>query len=191
MSEIASAKINSFAPIAEQTDFPVSPSEEAVFILNSGQLSALITQAVQKALQPLQDRVSTLEDKTVSLEEENAVLRLKLTTLETQQEEDITRLCVDICQDRRRLATLEQRPSTTLAPSAPPRGEKTIARIAKIDEVLKARGPTTLKEMERILKISPKEMNRLLAKLDMRRYELHVRPGDAREKVLRLKVQIR
>jgi hypothetical protein len=48
-----------------------------------------------------------------------------------------------------------------------------------------------LKQLERILQICPKEMNRLLAKLDMRRYELHSRPGDAREKVLRLKVQIR
>jgi hypothetical protein len=35
-----------------------------------------------------------------------------------------------------------------------------------------------------------KKMNRLLAKLDMRRYDLHARPGDAQEKVLRLKPQI-
>jgi hypothetical protein len=30
-----------------------------------------------------------------------------------------------------------------------------------------------------------KKMNRLLAKLDMRRYDLHARPGDAQEKVLK------
>lgn len=190
MSEIASAKINSFAPIAAQTDYPVSPSEEAVFILASSQLQDLIAAAVEKAIQPLQDRVSALESKSVSLEEENTALRLKLTALETIQEEDTTRLCVDICQDRRRISALEQRPTTAPTPSVPSRGEKTIARIAKIGEVLKSRGPTTLKEMERILMISPKEMNRLLAKLDMRRYELHTRPGDAREKVVRLKVQI-
>jgi hypothetical protein len=34
-----------------------------------------------------------------------------------------------------------------------------------------------------------KKMNRLLAKLDMRRHDLHARPGDAREKELRLKAQ--
>jgi hypothetical protein len=34
-------------------------------------------------------------------------------------------------------------------------------------------------------------MTRLLGKLDMRRYDLHSRPGDEREKVLRLKAQIR
>jgi hypothetical protein len=35
-----------------------------------------------------------------------------------------------------------------------------------------------------------KKMNGLLAKLDIRRYDLHARPGDAGEKVLRLKAQI-
>jgi Fic family protein len=66
-------------------------------------------------------------------------------------------------------------------------GEKTLARIAKIDEILKSRGPTTLKELERILKISDKEMNRILKRLDDRRYEDFSRPGNKREKVLRLK----
>ena len=70
-------------------------------------------------------------------------------------------------------------------------GTKTIARIAKIDEILKSRGPTTLKELERTLGIDRATMTRLLGKLDMRRYDLHSRPGDEREKVLRLKAQIR
>jgi hypothetical protein len=45
-------------------------------------------------------------------------------------------------------------------------GEKTTARIAKIDEILKIRGATTLKELKRILKISPREMSQRVAKLD-------------------------
>jgi hypothetical protein len=114
-------------------------------------------------------------------------LREKVASLESLQEQDTTRICLDIAYDRRRLAALESRPST--APT-PPHGEKTVARIAKIDEVLKSRGPTTLKQLEHILEISPKEMNRLIGRLDKRRYELHSRPGDARERVLRLKVQI-
>lgn len=76
-------------------------------------------------------------------------------------------------------------------PTVSPRGEKTKARIAKIDEILKARGPTTLKELERLLKIDPATMTRILGRLDKRRYELHDRSGDEREKVLRLKAQIR
>jgi len=161
-----------------KADF-VPPSEEAVFILTTSQFQEIINRAIQ----PLQDEVRDLK-ATVARQEE------KIAALETTEVKDVDRICLDIAYDRQRLAKLESCPSTT-APPAPPRGEKTIARIAKIDEVLKNRGATTLKEMGRILKISSKEMNRLLAKLDMRRYELHYRPGDNREKVLRLKVQIR
>ena len=158
----------------------VSPSIDQLITLTIGQLQDLLKEAIQ----PLQDRVESLE-VTVARQDE------KLAALESTQEQDVDRLAFDICQDRQRLAKLESRPSTAPAPIVPPKGEKTIARVAKIDEVLKSRGPSTLKELERILKISPKEMNRLLAKLDMRRFELHSRPGDDREKVLRLKVQIR
>ena len=176
MDNVALARINTFGTTSPQNDFTASP-------LVTIPASAL--QVLLGTVQELKDEVTVLREEHDRDREEIAALRLKLTSQEQRQEEDTTRLCVDICQDRRRISALEQRP----APSAPPRGEKTIARIAKIEEVLKSRGPTTLKEMERILKISPKEMNRLLAKLDMRRYELHARPGDAREKVVRLKVQ--
>jgi hypothetical protein len=178
MEVVDTAQINSFAPIAAQTEF-VPPSEESAFILTASQLKDLIKEAIQ----PLQDEFMELR-ATVARQEE------KIAALETTEVKDVDRICLDIAYDRQRLAKLESRPSTT-APPAQPRGEKTIARIAKIDEVLKSRGATTLKEMGRILKISSKEMNRLLAKLDMRRYELHARPGDAREKVIHLKVQIR
>ncbi|MDM7912015.1 MAG: hypothetical protein QUS09_02870, partial [Methanotrichaceae archaeon] len=66
-------------------------------------------------------------------------------------------------------------------------GEKTAARIAAIEQTLKGIGPTTLKELRRMLKISSCEMLRLLKKLDMRRYESLRHPGDARLKVLRLR----
>jgi hypothetical protein len=101
MSEIAIAKINSFAPIAAQTDFPVSPSEEAVFILNSGQLQEIISQAVQRAIEPLQDRVKDLE-KIVAAQGE------QITALTSTQEQDVNRICLDIAYDRQRLAKLEK-----------------------------------------------------------------------------------
>ena len=182
MDNVASASINKFASDSMQTDFV--PTSEQLITLTYGQLSELITRASEKAIQPLQDEIESLKATVASQGE-------KIATLETTEEHNISRLALDIAYDRQRLSKLEQRSPALQAPVAPPRGEKTITRVTKIDEVLKSRGPTTLKEMERILRISPKEMNRLLAKLDMRRYELHSRPGDNREKVLRLKVQIR
>jgi hypothetical protein len=182
MDKVANASIKAFGTAPEADHVPTS--EESVFVLTASQLSDLITQAVTKAIEPLQDRVESLE-ATITRQDE------KIAALETTEEHDVNRICLDICQDRRRLAALEQRPSTPAPIASAPKGEKTIARIAKIDEVLKARGATTLKELERILGIDKATMTRLLARLDMRRYELHSRPGDDREKVLRLKVQIR
>ena len=101
MLEIALAKINSFAPVAAQTDFPVSPLEEAVFILNSGQLHKIISQAVQKAIEPLQDRVKD-QEKIVAAQGE------LIAALTSTQEQDVNRICLDIAYDRQRLARLEK-----------------------------------------------------------------------------------
>ena len=49
MSEIALAKINSFAPVAQQAD--VSPSEP-IFALTGSQLQEIIKQAIQEATSP-------------------------------------------------------------------------------------------------------------------------------------------
>jgi hypothetical protein len=172
--------INSFGSKSPKVDI-VSPQIT---------VPATLLQDLLDTVQGLQDEVAQLHEARDQDREEIAALRHSVASLETTQEHDVNRICLDICQDRRRLAALETRPASGPGTS-PPRGEKTVARIGKIDEILRSRGPTTLKQLEHILKISPKEMNRLLAKLDMRRYELHARPGDAREKVIRLKVQIR
>jgi DNA repair exonuclease SbcCD ATPase subunit len=74
--------------------------------------------------------------------------------------------------------------ATRKAPS--PTGKKTLARIEKLKEILR-RGPKTYKELERLLGISPKEMNRLVSRLDSRSYEIFYRAGDDRQKVLRLR----
>lgn len=82
MSEIATAKINSFASEAMQADF-VPPSEESVFVLTSSQLKEIIRQATAPILQELQ-------------------------ALRASQEGDIERLALDIALDRQRLARLEK-----------------------------------------------------------------------------------
>ena len=82
MDVVDTTQINSFAPVAAQTDF-VPPSEEAVFILNSGQLQEIIRQATAPILQELE-------------------------ALRAGQEADIERLALDIALDRQRLARLEK-----------------------------------------------------------------------------------
>ena len=125
-------------------------------------------------LQPLQDRISSLES-IIALQGE------RIAALEATASHHEENLLIQL-QLIKQLRESGRKPSV---------GTKTIARIAKIDEILKSRGPTTLKELERTLGIDRATMTRLLGKLDMRRYDLHSRPGDEREKVLRLKAQIR
>jgi uncharacterized protein YoxC len=68
----------------------------------------------------------------------------------------------------------------------PPTGKKSKARIERMKEILR-NGPKSYKELERLLEISPKEMNRLVSRLDSRSYEIFFRAGDNRQKVLRLR----
>lgn len=98
MTKVAVA-INSFLPTEQQADF-VSPSEQSITVSLSD-LRQIIAEAVQEAIQPLQDEVTELKG-TVARQDE------KIRSLETTQEHEITRLCVDIATDRRRLAALEK-----------------------------------------------------------------------------------
>ena len=59
MLEIVDTGINSFAPAASQADVP--PSEEPIFIVTSGQLEAIVTQAIERATAPLESRIEELE----------------------------------------------------------------------------------------------------------------------------------
>ena len=85
MSEIALARINSFAHVAQQAD--VQPSEEPIFVLTGSQLLDIISRAVlplQAELQDLKDIVSLQGEKMVTLEAtqdlhaENQFIQLQL-----------------------------------------------------------------------------------------------------------------
>jgi len=104
MSEIANASINTFG-ISPKANFE-SPSEQLI-TLTYKQLQDLIVQAVQMAVQPLQDEVMQLREEIAQDREEMAALRTRLAAVESLQESEISRVCVDISQDRRRLAVLE------------------------------------------------------------------------------------
>jgi hypothetical protein len=87
--------------LAESISNFASPSRDQLITLTIGQLSDLITQAVEKASQPLQDRVESLEVTITSLD-------TKVSTLETTQEQDVDRICLDVAYDSQRLARLEK-----------------------------------------------------------------------------------
>lgn len=167
--EVASASINSFRIAGLEATEAVSPAiEEPVFVLTAGQLREIIAETCQD----LKDEVQDLRQEVQYLKDTKP---------------GITSLRVDdafeaIGQIDEHLARIDRTRTT-----APPHGSKTIARITKIDEILKARGSTTLKELERILKIRPQEMSRILTRLDKRRYEIFLRDGSKQEKVMRMK----
>jgi uncharacterized membrane protein len=75
MSEIALAKINSFAHTAQQADVS---KDESIFVLTGSQLKEIIAQATK----PLQDRLDALEE-SISLE--RAYDRQRISKLEQKE----------------------------------------------------------------------------------------------------------
>jgi len=131
-------------------------------------------------LQSLQDSLQALQDEVVEL-------RGQVSDLEARQDDHYERLDREIGYDRQRIKKLESIPSAT----ALPRGEKSVARIAKLRDFLKARGGgATFQECERLLGIRPNQMTKLVSQLDKRSFEVFTRAGDDRQRVIRLKAQI-
>ncbi len=96
-------------------------------------------------------------------------------------------IVTEVCQKIGEHAALINKVSQAVKKNySEPRGRKTIERLEKLTEILKS-GPRTFGEVEKQLKITPKEMNRLVSKLDMRKFKISPRPGNGREKVIRLK----
>lgn len=68
----------------------------------------LLAEPIETALQRLRDEITALQDAREMDMQEIAALRLKVASLESLQEQDTTRICLDIAYDRRRLAALEK-----------------------------------------------------------------------------------
>ena len=178
MIEVAHA-LSSFLPNAQVA--PVSSTEEAVFVLTTSELKAIISAAVTEAVKTALERVSDLEADVSTLTTEIVELR-------TSSAAEIERVCVDIATDRRRLCQLEQQPKI---PTPAPLGDKTAARTEKLKEFLKSRGGgATFQEVERLLNIRPNQMTALVSQLDKRRFEVFARSGDKRQRIIRLKARI-
>lgn len=84
MSEIALARINSFAP--EQADVP---PEELIFVLSSSQLQEIIIRAAQEATEPLILKVEALEGRIIKQDEKIAALEA---TQDTQGDNQLIQL---------------------------------------------------------------------------------------------------
>lgn len=74
--------------------------------------------------------------------------------------------------------------------SVAPKGQKTNERLEKLNQILKTKGARTLSQLEKDLGILPQEMSRLLSKLDKRKYQIFLREGNKREKVIKLRSRI-
>ena len=74
MNEIALARINSFAPVAQQVNVP---PEEPIFVLSSRQLLDIISKAIQKATEPLKAEIQELKSNQ-DLHSENQFIQLRL-----------------------------------------------------------------------------------------------------------------
>lgn len=165
MDKIASASLNSFGP-ALKAD--VQPAEESVFVLTGSQLREIIAQAVKEAIQPLQDRIESLENK--------------MSELQSLQESEVSRICVDIATDRRRLAALEK-----VEPG--PTDEK---RIESLEGYLKDKKVAGLKpeasfsEARAYLELSRSQFSKLVSKLGPRDFVVFPHPLNYKSKMIGL-----
>ena len=171
MEVVDTTQINSFAPIAAQTDFPVSPSEEAVFILTSSQLQDIITKAIEKAIQPLQDEVRDLKATIARLDE-------KIATLEATQETQADNQLIQLRLIHELKEVSKKRP-----------GKTEISRADKIEKYLASRPDhratfETLKGHLGVDKARLKEAIKTLMASSPGRYGITRTPGDKRKRTL-------
>jgi len=146
------------------------------------QLQGLITSAVEKAIQPLQDEVTTLRATIAQQEEVIASLRATVTSVESLQEQDTTRICLDIAYDRQRIAKLEH-------PVKEP-GKTEISRAEKIERYLAARPDhkATFETLKGYLGVDNVRLNdaiKTLMSTSKQTYAIQkAKTGDKRKKIL-------
>jgi len=168
MEVVDTTQINTFGS-SPKADFV--PTSEQLITLTFGQLQDLVIQAVEKAIQPLQDEIEGLK---VAVACQDA----KIAALETTQEHDVSRLALDIAYDRQRLAKLEKIESQPLQRD---RGE--ILRA-----LLVANGGKMLaKEARQKMHLGKEQFSLLISKMDeyIETKPLH---SDNRKKILILRI---
>ncbi|OPX77823.1 MAG: hypothetical protein A4E45_01767 [Methanosaeta sp. PtaB.Bin039] len=172
-------------------------ADSATIVVPADLLQSLQSQVeeLQAALQDAQrGRISTAQD-VQDLQAQNVALKRELKAnseaidLIRSASPATTALRMDdafeaIDEIDCRLARVERRPQTVP-------GGKTAARLTQMKEILRQRGSLTFAELRRSMDLAPSELTRLLQVADHRSIEIFYRPGDHRQKVIRLKAQIR
>jgi hypothetical protein len=167
MDKVATASINNLR--ISEANF-VSPSEQSITI------PAAALQDLLGAIQRLKDEVEALREERDQDRQEIAALRSSVASLESLQESEISRLCVDIATDRRRLAKLEK---VEPQPLQKDRGKILRALIAV------SGGKMLAKEARQKMHLSKNRFSELLVTL---KDEIEVKPlhSDKRKLVLKL-----
>jgi FtsZ-binding cell division protein ZapB len=168
MSEIASARINTFGPSPKADSVPPS-----AITISVSQLQELIQGAVEQAIQPLQEEISQLREEIDSL-------RARTTSLESTLDQEISRVCVDIAYDRKRLAKLEH-------PSTKEPGKTDLSRAEKIERYLTSRPDhkATFETLRGHLGVDKYALNdaiKTLMKASPGRFGITRTPGDDKRK---------
>lgn len=219
MDNVAVARINSFGSLLSRADI-APPSEDPVFILSSGQLQEIISQAITQALEEREEALSEAQAQEIrSLKSLLQALGERVENLESLQEvyhgpapapED-KEILREVWERRRAaqeslpsrvfgleedLQSLEEEVRSEKAlgqPQAPGGGRKTEARIKELKKILKASGGSrTFQELEKSLGLSPSQFTYLVSHMDKRSFEISRRPGSWRgEKILRLRERIK
>jgi len=176
MDNVALAPINSFASKAMQADFTVSPQIT---------VPAAVLQELLGAIQDLKEEVAALRMERDQDRQELADLRAQVRSLESLQEQDITRVCMDIAVDRRRIAALEcpkKEPSTTET-----------ERIERIEELCQdAPGHViSLSELRGRMGLDKSVLSRLLKKIDREKFYLRKSSTDKRIRYLCRRPEVR
>jgi len=182
MNNVALARINTFGP-SPKAGFE-SPSDQLI-VLTYAQLQDHIKGAIEQAIQPLQDRIEALDATVANQGEEIASLRSTVTSLESLQEQDTTRICLDIAHYRRRLAKLEsakEEPTDT--------EKKRIERIEKLCSYA-PNHEISLSELRGRLGIDKAVLSRLLKRINGDKFYLRKSTLDKRIRYLCLRPKVR
>jgi len=235
MDKLAVASINSFGGLPPKAEI-VPPSGESVFLLSSGQLQRILSQAISQALEEREEALSevlngqekllqVIEAQALEIQALKSILEAqskRLDNLESLQEvyhgEPPAPEDKEILREvwERRRAAQESLPSRVFGleedlqsleeevhsqkgkepqalAQAPGGGKKTLARIEKARQILKASGGSrTFQELEKSLGLSPSQFTYLVSHMDKRSFEVSRRPGGKRgEKILGLRERIR
>ena len=174
MNNVALARINTFGP-SPKAGFE-SPSDQLI-VLTDGQLQGLIKEAIE----PLQDEISLLREERDQDHQEIEALRARTTSLESALDQEISRVCMDIAYDRKRLAKLEN-------PIKEP-GKTETARAEKIEKYLASRPDhkatfETLKGHLGVDKFALNDAIKTLMDASPGRFGITRTPGDKRKRAL-------